>query len=430
MNTFRGGLRFSKDLRSAKELALQIPLRLFTPKALHLSLQIGCTVLQPVVENRSYVRVGEPVAVDPSGKIPPLHSGLSGTLYYEEGDKQSSGESIVTALSIVGDGRMLPATPLPRLSDDADADAIVQRMYDAGLVGLGGAGFPTFLKYRKHHAHHLLINACECEPYLAGDGRVVIDQPETVRDGIALLSRAGGVSADHVVLCAESASVFEGLRRIADGTGWQVCRLPKRYPQGSEKQLIASVLGLELPQGVYPADWGIPVSNVATASAMADAARGLPLTHRSVTVSGLVRTPCNLIAPIGTPFRELIAHAEPLVTGRHLQWIAGGAMTGKRLAYGSREGLPKTCGGVLVLPVNTASESSCIRCGACVRVCPSGLMPYLIDRAHLRREAELCRQLHAEACIACGCCSYVCPAKRQLAARISVCQRPKGETGT
>lgn len=429
MKAFRGGLYFPKSLHVAKNTALQIPLCVFTPKKLRLSLKVGNSVLRPVIADRSHVRVGELVAVDPAKNVPPLHSGLSGEVCYETEGIRTDDKVAVTALSVVGDGQALPASLLPRLPEDSDAAAIVQRMYDAGLVGLGGAGFPTFRKYKSHTAHHLLINACECEPFLAGDGRLVIDQAETVRDGIAYLCRAGGVADDHVVLCAESGIVFEGLRRIAANTLWQVRRLPQRYPQGSEKQLIRAVLGVELPQGIYPADWGILVSNVGTASAMADAARGLPLTHRAVTVSGMVRTPRNLFAPIGTPLQELMATVEPLVTGRRAQWIVGGAMTGQRLTDNVANGLPKTCGGVLVLPNDNVSESPCIRCGACVRVCPSGLTPYLIDRAYTRRENDLYDRLHANACISCGCCSYVCPAKRPLAARVTACRHSERRDG-
>lgn len=415
---FRGGIRFSETLRAAKEAALGAPLRVLIPPVIRLPLSEGRTTFLPAVTDGAAVRVGEPLATDPTGNVPPLHSGLSGIVSLKENSRLTPDGRSCTVLTVTGDGRQTAAVPLNPLTAEADGAAIVQRMYDAGLVGLGGAGFPTFLKYKDITAHHLLINACECEPYLACDGRLVMEQGDTVREGIAYLQRAGHVPEEGVRLCAESATVAEGLRRLASGTAWQVIALPERYPQGSEKQLIRAVLSLELPQGVYPSDWGILVSNVGTAAAMADAAHGLPLTHRAVTVSGAVVNPCNLFVPIGTPFRELAAQAEPLITGRHSQLIAGGAMTGRRLACPDA-GLPKTCGGVLVLPVESEEESPCIRCGACVRVCPAGLMPYLIDQAGLRHEDALCADLKASSCISCGCCSRVCPARRQLAARIT-----------
>ena len=422
---FRGGIRFSETLTSAKKAALEMPLRVLTPDIIRFPLQQGRTTFIPTVNAESYVRVGDVVAIDPTGTMPPLHSGVSGTVCIDERSRLTSDGRPCTLLSVTSDGFMKAAVPLPRLSDTADASAIVQRMFDGGLVGLGGAGFPTFRKYQNAHAHHLLINACECEPYLACDGRLVIEQADTVREGIRYLIRAGNVPESGVYLCAESETVANGLRRVASGTEWSVIQLPERYPQGSEKQLIRAVLDIELPPGIYPADWGILVSNVGTASAMADAASGLPLTHRAVTVSGAVAEPCNVFTPIGTPFRDLVSHAEPLITGRKAQLIAGGAMTGQRLVCADA-GLPKPCGGVLVLPVESEEESPCIRCGACVRVCPSGLMPYLIDTAWLHHEDELCSELKASSCISCGCCSRVCPARRQLAARITHIRRKGG----
>lgn len=419
---FRGGIRFSETLTAAKKAALKVPLRVFTPTVIRHPLQNGRTVFSPTVSEEAYVCVGDIVAIDPSGAMPPLHSGVSGIVHIDKESRLTPDGNPSPLLSVKSDGLMKAATPLPRLSDTADAATIVQRMYDGGLVGLGGAGFPTFQKYQNKSAHHLLINACECEPYLACDGRLVIEQADTVRDGIRYLIRAGHVPENGVYLCAESEIIAEGLQRMADGTAWRVILLPARYPQGSEKQLIRAVLDIETPPGVYPSDWGILVSNVGTAAAMADAANGLPLTHRAVTVSGMVTKPCNIYAPIGTPFCELVSQAEPHITGRRAQFIAGGAMTGQRLVCADA-GLPKTCGGVLVLPVESEKESPCIRCGACVRACPSGLMPYLIDGAWLHHEDEFCTKLRATSCISCGCCSRVCPAQRQLAARITHIRR-------
>ncbi len=423
--SFRGGIRFSEVLCQAKREALHQPLQVFMPSVIRLPLQDGKTHFTPTVEPGATVRIGDLLAHDPTGAMPPLHSGLCGTVSIENASHLTIDGHPAPLITVHGNSQKTPATPLPSLSTSADAEAIVQRMYDGGLVGLGGAGFPTFRKYSGVTAHHLLINACECEPYLACDGRLAIEQTDTLREGIALMARACHVPSDGVRLCAESAVVARALHRIAETTSWTVIQLPERYPQGCEKQLIYAVLGIELPLGVYPSAWGILVSNVATAAAMADAARGLPLTHRAVTVSGAVKQPCNLFVPIGTPFRELVAQAEPLIVGNKTQWIVGGMMTGKRLVS-TEAGLPKPCGGVLVLPTESQEETPCIRCGACVRTCPSGLMPYLIDQAWLHQDEALCADLKATACISCGCCSRVCPARRQLAARITQVRR-KGE---
>ena len=419
---FRGGIRFSDPLRTAKKTALESPLTVFLPDVIRFPLTERDVVFTPRVAYGDIVRVGDVLAVDGSGAQPPIPSGLSGVVSFQDDSRLTLDGSVCRLLTVTGDGKQTPGALLPPLPSEADADTIVRRMYDAGLVGLGGAGFPTFQKYRGHTAQHLLINVCECEPYLASDGRLAIEQGDSVREGVTYLMRAGGVPAHGVRLCAESTTVARALQRIAENTTWRVELLPERYPQGSEKQLIRAVLKQEVPQGVYPAQRGILVSNLATAVAMADAARGLPLTHRAVTVSGIVEQPCNLLVPIGTPLRVLAAQARPLITGRRAQLIAGGAMTGRRVASPDA-GLSKACGGVLVLPTESEEETPCIRCGACVRACPSGLMPYLIDASWLQHEDALCAELKPTACISCGCCSRVCPARRQLAARITQLRR-------
>ncbi len=409
--SFRGGIRFSKSLHTAKEAALHSPIRTVLPDRIFLALHTEQYTLVPCVKNGDTVCVGDRVAEDPDAVYPPIHSGLSGKVSVRE-----------NTIIVYGDGKQTKGNLLEPMAVTAEPSALVQRMYDAGLVGLGGAGFPTHRKYRGVTAEHLLINACECEPYLACDGRLLLEQSEAVRDGIAAFARAGSIPSNHVYLCAESPRVADGLRRVADGTPWRVIALPERYPQGCERQLIKAVLGRELPQGSYPAEHGILVSNVATAAAMADAMRGLPLTHRVVTVSGTVKSPCNVFVPVGTPIRTLIAEAEPLIAGRRAALIVGGVMTGKRTVSADM-GLPKQCGGVLILPAESENETPCIRCGACVRACPSGLMPFLIERAWFLGEDEACRELRADACISCGCCSRVCPARRQLAARITRLKR-------
>ncbi len=407
--TFRGGITFSPSLRGAKSAALNAPIRVILPPLIRLPL----TEYTPVVKDGDTVGIGDVVAVGGDGF--PLHSGLSGHVHLEEQSTLTADGNPVLLLTVVGDGTRNVGTLLPPLSGAADRTAIVQRMYDAGLVGMGGAGFPTYHKYRGHTADTLFINACECEPYLACDGRLVLEQPDSVRDGVEYLRRAAAVPATGVYMCAEHPRVAQAITRIAAVTGWHAVRLPSRYPQGSEKQLIAAVLHRQLPADTYPVDAGVIVSNLSTAVAMADAARGLPLTHRVVTVSGEVEHPCNLLAPIGTPLRLLMAEARPRIHGRRSQLIAGGPMTGQRVVSADA-GLTKTCGGVLLLPQRQRRETPCIRCGACVRVCPSGLMPLLLEHADT---PSLCRRLRADACLVCGCCSQACPAERPLAARIA-----------
>ncbi len=407
--SFRGGIVFPAALQDKKETTQASTFLPISPKRLHLSLRQRNAELEPTVTVGDAVHIGDRLAVDPAGTIPPLHCGISGTVTAIEPSLVTLDGARATVITVTDDGSHTFGSLLPPLPKEPSREMLIQRMYDAGLVGMGGAGFPTYRKYQADTIRHLLINACECEPYLAGDVRLSVEQPDTLAEGVRLLAAAAGIDRRNAVFCTESPAAAAHLSSL----GIRVALLHSRYPQGSERQLIAAVFGREVPEGCIPADCGFLVSNVATAVAMAEAAHGLPLTHRSVTVSGKVAHPVNALAPIGTPFSDLIELAVPLLSGRRCRYIAGGPMTGIRIAT-LAAGLPKTCGGITVLPAQRIEESRCIRCGGCVRVCPAGLMPFRIEAAHLAGEQDST----AAACISCGCCSYVCPAKRNLAAHI------------
>lgn len=416
MKHFRGGVVLSHT-QAMKEAAAQGELRRLSPDTLYVSLRVQGRLLTPCVSLGETVRVGQALAVDDEKRIPPLHSGVSGEVTAVGAFHPAADGGEAPTLIIKNDKKNTAGVLLSPLDETASPEEIVQRMYDAGLVGMGGGGYPTHLKYRDLKAEWLLINGCECEPYLAADACLSQQFFSLIAEGTRLLARAAGVSEEHVRLCAESSAAVEALRN----TDLPVVQLPKRYPQGSERQLIEAVLNRRLDDGVLPTQAGIAVSNIATAAAMGDAARGLPLTHRILTVSGQVKTPLNLLLPIGTPFADAARLSAPDVSGR-VRYIAGGPMTGRRLTS-LKAGIPKTCGGLMILPSRSAPETPCIRCGACVRACPSSLMPFLIESLAMAGDVERCAELRATACLSCGCCSYVCPAKRQLAARITAVKR-------
>lgn len=415
---FRGGVA-DPILFQKKQDGAQVAFRLIVPDRIFLPLSYRGRALAPCVGVGDTVAIGQMVITDPDGRLPPFHSGVSGTVSEVGVLYPSADGGAVPTLIIENDHKQTAYPFLPPLTEDCTSEQIVQRMYDGGLVGMGGGGYPTHLKYRGTQAEWLLINGCECEPFLCGDTRLCIEAVASVAVGARLFAKAAGVSEERIRLCVESKEAQAALQQ----TGLTVCQLPRRYPQGAERQLISGVLSVSLPDGVFPVERGIVVSNVATAVAMADAANGLALTHRSVTVSGMVDAPVNLIAPIGTPFTDLLAVVSvPSGRGRY---IAGGPMTGRRLTSLSA-GLTKTCGGLTILSPLSFEETPCIRCGACVRVCPAKLFPFAIDRAALLGDGKRCVALRASACIRCGCCSYVCPAHRQLAARIGVVRNEGG----
>lgn len=409
---FRGGLLLNR-WAAGKEAAQATVSRRLSPDILALSLRQRGQPLTPCVSAGDRVRVGDRLAEDPREEIPPLHSGVSGRVRTVEDRWPMAEGGFAPAILLENDGEDRQGEPLPPLERQPTPADIVRRMYEAGLVGMGGGGFPTHRKYRDLRADFLLINGCECEPFLAADVRCCVEQAETVAQGARLMATAAGVPESGIRVCVESAAAAAALRDV----GLTVEVLPTRYPQGGERQLVHTVLSRRLADGQRPAQRGVAVSNVATAAALGDAARGWPLTHRLITVSGEVAAPVNLLVPIGTPFSAAASQVSITAEGR-VRYIAGGPMTGRRLTDPAA-GIPKTCGGLTVLPARHFESTPCIRCGECGRVCPEALMPFLIEEAALTADEDRCRLLRADACIACGCCSFICPARRPLAARVA-----------
>lgn len=415
---FSGGIAFPHDVEN-KAATSALPIENFTPARLVIPLRQGFgAACVPVVDVGQTVKKGQLVG------RPSEDGGTPGALRYfrhRAGPIPHAGYRRRGSPLRHGGERQLPyAGSPPVLEQHAGGDCLPDG--GCGPGGHGGAGFPTAVKFSTDKPiHQVLINGCECEPYLTCDHRLMLQEAEKVIKGAQAMGR---VVEAAVTICVEDnkPDAVTALEQAARDADVKVLSLPARYPQGGERQLIQAVTGLEVPDGKLPADVGVLVSNVATAAALADAMDGTPLTHRIVTVSGQVNRPANLRVPIGTLLADLLAHCGGIAgddgNSRPL-YIAGGPMTGTLL---ERLDVPvtKTTGGLLAIlrPENT--EQNCIRCGACARVCPSRLMPFAIDSAVIGGHPDICADYNAQQCIACGSCSYVCPAKRFLAARVSL----------
>jgi electron transport complex protein RnfC len=290
----------------------------------------------------------------------------------------------------------------------------------AGLVGLGGAAFPAAVKLvpAKHTpVDTVILNGCECEPFLTCDHRVMLELPQRVIAGARIIAQAVGASRTVVAVEDNKPDAIEVLRAAATD-GIEVLGVRTHYPQGAEKQLIFAVTGRVVQGGKLPATAGCLVHNVQTAVALADAVEThLPVIERVVTVSGAVRRPGNYRVAIGTPVSALIELAGGLSPDA-VRVIAGGPMTGQPL--GDLEvPVVKGLSGVVALTVAEAAaivetDQPCIRCGRCVDACPMLLHPYAIANYADRRNWDGCERFFALDCIECGCCSYVCPTRRPL----------------
>jgi electron transport complex protein RnfC len=317
--------------------------------------------------------------------------------------------------------------------DQYDAKTISQAVRKAGLVGMGGAAFPTHVKLAVNPAKPidtLLLNGCECEPYLTADYRVMLECPAPVITGALLAGQA--LSADRIAIAIEDNKplAIEALQKAAAGTRVQIVPVHTKYPMGGERQTIPAVTGRVVPTGKLPLDVGVVVMNVGTTAALARAVlRGKPLTHRVITVSGAgIREPRNILAPVGASYQDLIDFCGGLNPDA-ARVVAGGPMMGFALGDLSAP-VTKGTSGVTVLTeadVKAAQETACVRCGRCVDVCPLHLVPSRMALAARNKDWDLAKRYHIRACCECGCCSYICPARIPLAQliRMGKAQMPR-----
>jgi len=432
--SFAGGVHPPERKLLAAEAAIEV---LPTPKVVHVPLwqHLGAPC-EAAVKPRTEVALGDVVGEAKAFVSARVHASVTGTVARASVTTLPNGRHVPVVTIKAADKQPWAGDALweeifgggwpTEGLDQYEPQEIAESAKRAGLVGLGGAAFPTHVKLTRNEEKpidRLLVNGCECEPYLTADHRLMLEAPEPVIAGALLARRALG--AREVVICVEDnkPQAIDSLRSAAQGTGIEIRALKTRYPQGGEKQLVVAVLGKEVPTGGLPLDVGAVVINVGTAAALARAVvRRGPLTHRIVTVSGAgINEPKNLLAPIGASYRELVDFCGGLATDA-VRVVAGGPMMGFTL--GSLDvPLTKGTSGVTVLSrdeVRKARETACVRCGRCIDVCPLRLVPTRLALASRVGDVELAKRYYISACMECGCCAYVCPASIPLVQLIRV----------
>ena len=325
-----------------------------------------------------------------------------------------------------GQHQSLPPAPLANWRKASSA-ALVDHLHQMGLVGMGGAMFPTAAKLRGNwpKPETLIVNGAECEPWISCDEALMRSRPQAIVAGSEVLARACGARKIRIAVEADAREAIDGLSLAIESwrsdqvdLDWQLVVVPTLYPQGGERQLIQTLTGQEVPHGQLPQSIGVLCHNVATAAAAHDAViLGLPLTERILTLTGPgLREPCNVLALIGTPFEHLIEFAGGL-TDDARRLVLGGPMSGLTLGDpGWPAGKGSNC--LLALTDTRPSQPSdalpCINCGACVETCPASLMPQLLFRQLEAGQYEAADRLHLSACIECGVCAEVCPSHLPL----------------
>jgi len=428
--TFPGGTHppEKKDLTRDKEIQRGPAV---TEVAVMLSQHIGA-VCQPLIRKSDAVQAGQKIGDCDAFVSAPVHSPITGKVT----------EIALRSHPVLGRSLAIVIGAFPysptkwssfTLKDDFDennysAGQICEAVREAGIVGMGGAGFPTRVKIEPNPQlpkETLIVNGCECEPYITCDYRIMLEMTDKIIAGVKLARRASGCSRTIIGIEDNKPEAIEAmnqaLKKFGDSDSIKVVPVKTKYPQGGERQLIKAILKKNVPTGGIPPMIGVVVLNVATVAAIAEAViSGLPLTHRVVTVTGeAIARPGNYNVPIGMSVENLIEFCGG-VTQKSAKVVLGGPMMGIAIAD-LKTPIMKTTNAVTVLTKEQIGrakfarrQTACIRCGRCLRVCPENLNPTKIAHAVKYNLLDAAERYYMSACIECGCCSYVCPANIEV----------------
>ena len=397
------------------------PERIPVPKqvTIPMSMHIGRPA-KLIVKRGDEVKVGQKIAEADGYISAPIHSGVSGKVQKIEEMVTAMGFKVPMAV-IETDG-LQEVSPEVKPPDVHDLTSFVEAVRESGSVGLGGAGFPTFVKFSINGdlsvVKAVIINAAECEPYITSDTRTLIDRADEVFEGIELLKKYLLVKRFIIGIENNKPEAIAKAQELAAKTeGVEVKVLPAMYPQGGEKVLVYNTVGKMIPKGGLPLDVGVVVINVTTLAFIANYIKtGMPLVEKCLTVDGsAVKEPKNLIAPIGTSIADVLEAAGGC-KGEPAKVLYGGPMMGIAVPDLSAP-IMKNTNAIVAMDEKEAKPpktTACINCGACLNHCPLRLDPRAIARAYKLDAAEDLQTLCVDLCMECGCCSYVCPAKRHL----------------
>lgn len=385
-----------------------------------MSQHIGAPCL-PLVKKGETVTVGQKIG-DNQGLCVPVHASVSGTVKAVELRPHSNGTMVQSVVIENDHQKTLCPEIQSRSKEQVDAltsEELMGIIRESGIVGMGGATFPTHVKLSSGigKVDTIIVNVSECEPYIVADDRLCREFPDDLIAGLQIVMKVLNLDTAHIAMEDNKPEAADTIRKHLNGVkGITLDVLPAKYPQGAEKQLIYAVTGRQVPSGGLPAAVGCAVFNAATCKAIHDAVYdGMPLVKRIVTVSGdVVANPMNLMVPIGTSIAELmeaVGHTEI-----PYKVLSGGPMMGMA-QFDLRAPIIKGSNAITILGKNNQymlDSWNCIRCGKCIDVCPMHLMPVMMHRARREDDLEGLKEFNVMDCIECGCCAYTCPARIPL----------------
>ena len=417
--TFKGGAH----PYDGKKMSRECPIEILNPGdtlVYPLSQHIGA-MAKPLVKAGDRVLVGQKIAEKGGFISANIHSSVSGTVKAIEKRLVATG-GMVDSIIVENDGMYEEAAPIfSGNPDELSKDEIIKIIEEAGIVGMGGAGFPTNVKLSPKNADiidSIIVNGAECEPYLTSDYRRMVEQTDKLVKGLKIVLKIFPDAKGYFGIEDNKPEAIEALLKATENEDRiEVVPLKTKYPQGGERSMIYAVTGRKINSKMLPADVGCIVHNVDTIYAIYNAVyNGKPLIERIVTITGdAVRTPKNFQVRIGTSFRELIDAAGGFTTEPE-KIISGGPMMG--FSFFNID-VPVVKGSSSLLAfikddVSHEEPSACIRCGRCAAACPEHLLPMKLAALAGQNEPEEFKKLGGMDCVECGCCSYVCPAKRQV----------------
>jgi electron transport complex protein RnfC len=426
--SFKGGIHPPHAKKYTEHKAIEIAAE---PKTVAIPLRqhIGAPC-ESLVQKGDYVKVGQKIGEPASFVSAAVHSSVSGTVKELKVMDTLGGKDLCVVIESDGQNIIDESVRPHRPIEELDPKEILEIIKTAGIVGMGGAGFPTHVKLsppKEKTIDYIILNGAECEPYLTADHRLMLETPDMIVLGLRALMKVLNVKKGYIGIEDNKADAIQSVKTAASAyPEIEIATLKTKYPQGAEKQLILAVTKREVPSGGLPMDAGAVVNNVATAAAIAEVlTTGMPLVDRICTVTGsCIKEPKNLRIKVGTTLTEIVEQCGGF-SGQPGKVVLGGPMMGIAT---STLNIPatKTTSGILTFneeDSKTPDPVACIKCGKCVTICPSYLEPVYISAYSLIDQFDQAEKYAALDCIECGSCSFICPSKRPLLQSIRLAKR-------